>query len=316
MKCFIIGVIWRTNGLISYGMNCRRYEIIWEERTNARNEFCRRHPHRGGRRGAPYPPGMEEIPPFSKWLEEDVQKAIEERQLVPNNVEDSSKLPSIQAKRYRSMYAYGFHFRVRSAEQSITSTCDSGVAVVFRQPCRSGRRDRNVLNEELEYIGEIDEIVEIDYSRHYVVLLVCDWVKANYRGRNATVKKDEWGFTMANFRARVPFGYESFVFPIHCQQVFFLDDEDEVGWKVVLRTEVRGRRIDIRAEEEEEPQMFAMERDEDFEGLQVPFEIPESNSNAPAGGRDIGLNELFIESVEENPAMFDRDIGESSEDED
>ena len=48
------------------------------------------------------------------------------------------------------------------------------------------------------------------------MLFVCDWVKANYRGRNATIKKDEWRFTMANFRALVPFGYESFAFPIHC----------------------------------------------------------------------------------------------------
>ena len=69
-------------------------------------------------------------------------------------------------------------------------------------------------------------------------------MKANYRGRNATVKKDEWGFTMANFNALVPHGYESFAFPIHCEHVFFSDDEDEPGWRVVLRTEVRGCRID------------------------------------------------------------------------
>ena len=123
------------------------------------------------------------------------------------------------------------------------------------------------MNATLEYIGQIQEILELDYGRHCVVVLVCEWVKANYRGRNATVKKDEWGFTLANFNCLLPFGTESFAFPIHCDQVFFLDDEDKHGWKVVMRTEVRGRRIDSELEEEEETKMFRMESDTDFDGL-------------------------------------------------
>ena len=57
---------------------------------------------------------------------------------------------------------------------------------------------------------------------------------------------------MANFNSVVPFGYESFAFLINCDQVLFFDDEDEPGWKIVLRTEVRGRRIGNELEEEEE----------------------------------------------------------------
>jgi len=258
---------------------------------------------------------MEEIPSFAKWLQEDVEKAMEEGVVVAEDVQDSSKLPSLQAKKFKSMYAYGYHFRVKSAEQRSTSTCDSGVAAIFGQACRSGRRDQNVVNGDLEYIGQIQEIIELNYGRHCVVLLVCEWVKANYQGRNATVKKDEWGFTMANFRALVPFGYESLAFPIHCQQVFFSDDEDEPGWKVVLRTEVRGRRVDIGTEEEEEPQMFAMGRNADFEGLQEAVDLEEILSNEEVEGRDIGVNEMFHEYAEGNATMFDRDIGESSEEE-
>ena len=235
--------------------------------------------------------------------------------MVPEDVQDTSKLSSVQAKSYRSMYAYGYHFRVKKAEQSTNSNCDSGVAAVFRQPCRSGRLDRNIVNEDLQYIGEIQKIVELDYGRHCVVLLVCDWVKANYRGRNATVKKDEWGFTMANFRSRVAFGYESFAFPIHCQQIFFLDDEDQPGWKVVLQTEVRGRRVDIHGEEEEEPKIFGMGRDADYEGFQVAPEGEEGLQEGGAGGRHITLNELLNVGVEEDRGLFDRDVGESSEEE-
>ena len=172
---------------------------MWKERTNERHEFRRRHPHRNGRRDAPYPTGMEELPAFSIWLEEDVQSTIEQGFHVPEEVVDSSKLPSLEARKFRSMYAYGYHFRVKSVEEGVRSTCDSGVAAIFRQPCLSGRQDQNILNAELEYIGQISEIVELNYGRHCTVLLICEWVKANYRGRNAIVKKDKWGFTMAYF---------------------------------------------------------------------------------------------------------------------
>ena len=290
--------------------------MIWEERRNARIDFRRRHPRRNGRAGAPYPPGMEEIQPFAQWLEADVAQAIDQGIAVPEDVEDSSKPHSLQAQRFRSMYSYGYHFRVKSAEESVNNTCDSGVAAIFRRPCRSGVRDPNPVDANLEYIGQILEIVELNYGRHCIVLLVCEWVKANYRGRNATVKKDEWGFTMANFNALVPHGYESFAFPIHCEQVFFSDDEDEPGWKVVLRTEVRGRRIDSSIEEEEDAQIFAMGRDSDYEGLRAPTDIPETNQAPLSTGRNIRMPQIVDHMGEANAEAFDRDVGESSEEED
>ena len=257
---------------------------------------------------------MEEIASFSKWVEEDVQNALCEGLDISKDVQDLSRLPSLEAQSFRSMYSYGYHFRVKSAETSSTSTYDSGVAAVFRQPCHLGRRDQHVVNADLEYIGQIVEILELNYGRHCTVILVCDWVKANYRGRNATVKKDEWGFTLANFRSVVPFGYESLAFPIHCQQVFFSNDEDECGWKVVLRTEVRRRRIHSAAEEEEDSEMFAMGRDVDFQGLQVPNEMLEPIPNQFPGGREINVNEVLHDLSGQDAMFFDRDLGESSED--
>jgi len=63
--------------------------------------------------------------------------------------------------------------------------------VVLQQPYHLGRQDQNVVNTNLEYIGLIVEIVELNYRRHYTMFLVCNWVKANYRGKNATMKKNE-----------------------------------------------------------------------------------------------------------------------------
>lgn len=218
----------------------------------------------------PYPPDLQEMVPFPEWIRSEVEAQERAGVAIADEVADTSRPPSLQAQRFKSMYSYGYHYRVKSAEETITKTCDSGVAAFFRRPCRSGRGDENEVDANLEYIGQILEIVELNYGRHCTVILVCDWVKANYRGRNAIVKKDEWGFTVANFSSMVPYGYESFAFPIHCDQVFFSDEEDEPGWKVVLRTEVRGRRIDSEMEEVEEIPMFAMGSDYDFAGLRAP----------------------------------------------
>jgi hypothetical protein len=261
----------------------------------------------------PFPPELAEMQSFAEWLRIEIDARKEEGQDISEDVEDTSRPPSLQAQRFKSMYAYGYHYRVRSAEESITKTCDSGVAAFFRRPCRGGSRFNTVVEENVEYIGQILEIVELNYGRHCTVILVCDWVKANYRGRNVTVKKDEWGFTVANFNTMVPYGYESFAFPVHCDQVFFSDEEGEPGWKVVLRTEVRGRRVDSEMEEHDEIPMFAMGADSDFQGLRVPEEVPEINPDPLPSGRNVRLNEVLNEEGEEEAVLFDRDLGESSE---
>lgn len=133
------------------------------------------------------------------------------------------------------------------------------------------------------------------------------------QGKECYSKKGEWGFTVANFNTMVPFGYESFAFPIHCNQVFFSDVEDEPGWRVLLRTEVRGRRIDNNIEEDDINPMFAMGADIDFEGLRAPDVIPETHPDPLPTGRDIRLNDILNEVMGEQAAGFDRDVGESSE---
>jgi hypothetical protein len=135
------------------------------------------------------------MPSFADWIRREIEARKQEGSVIPEDVEASSILPSLQAQRFKSMYAYGYHYRVKSAEESITKTCDSGVAAFFCRPCRSGRRDEHLVDANLEYIGQILEIVELNYGRHCTVLLVCDWVKANYRGRNATRSIHGWGTT-------------------------------------------------------------------------------------------------------------------------
>jgi len=73
---------------------------------------------------------------------------------VEADVSCLSQLPSQWATKYRSMWAFGNHLRVASAEQHL-KTCDSGVAAIFRRPRRSGVRDRNLVVVDVEYIGQL-----------------------------------------------------------------------------------------------------------------------------------------------------------------
>ena len=126
--------------------------------------------------------------------------------------------PSDQAKLYRSMYAFGNHVPVRSAQAQLTTT-DFGAATTFRQLCRSDLKDTNPKVAELEYVGWVEEILSVDYGLFEVVVLYCNWVAANMKGDGATMKHDEYGFTTVNFERLIPYSARSFAFRPYIEQV-------------------------------------------------------------------------------------------------
>lgn len=61
--------------------------------------------------------------------------------------------------------------------------------------------------------------------------------------------------------------------------------------------------------------MFAMGRDVDFEGLRAPNVISEANPDPLPSGRNIQMPEILNPVAADNTLAFDRDVGESSEEE-
>lgn len=174
-------------------------------------------------------------------------------------------------------------------------TSDSGVAATFRQVCRNGIRDMNQIEADIEYVGHIEEILELNYRRHCVIVFVCDFVKANYREENATIKKDKWGFTLANYERRLRvISHDSFAFPKHCEQVFYCNAREAPGWKIVLRKEIRGKRVLPSNEDEGDPQIFRMGADDEFEGLRPEREVGEGPAAAVATGQNVLVQEVFM----------------------
>ena len=58
-----------------------------------------------------------------------------------------------------------------------------------------------------------------------------------WSGPWATMKRDEYGFTLVKFDHTILYSANSFAFPLHAQQVFFVDNVAHLGYKVVLQKE-------------------------------------------------------------------------------
>jgi hypothetical protein len=109
--------------------------------------------------------------------------------------------------------------------------------------CRLGPNDQKPILAKLEYVGWVEEILELNYGVLNTMVLLCNWVKTNYNGNRTTIKKYEYGFTLVDFTSLIPISNQFFAFTIHVEQIFFPKDPKERSWKVILRKDPRGRCI-------------------------------------------------------------------------
>ena len=199
-----------------------------------------------------YPTDLLDLPPFPSWLTTEVRTQQDAGQHVDPDVVQYATPPQRHAVAHCQMHAFGMHFRVRSVEADRV-TCDSAVVASFTEQLRWRLRNGRPIEVTKEYVGYIEEILELDYRNHCTTVLVCNWVRVSGADlRHPTIKKDKYGFTIANFnRMDGKVHADSFAFPFHCQQVFFANDTQRPGWKVVCRTDVRGRRGQLQVNERE-----------------------------------------------------------------
>jgi hypothetical protein len=76
------------------------------------------------------------------------------------------------------MYTFGNHFKVVNIEEHLT-TNHNGVVAIFEEECILGPNDENPFFAKLEHIGWVEEILELNYGVLKMVVLFCNWVKAN-----------------------------------------------------------------------------------------------------------------------------------------
>ena len=122
----------------------------------------------------------------------------------------------------------------------------------------------------MEYVGWIEEILELEYESVQVLVFLCNWVQAISKGLGATMKHDDYGFTLVNFNRLIPISAQSFVFPIQVEQVFLSDCHGEPRWRVVLRKEPRGRRTTSDMTMRNDIEALCIGDDNQFRGLVAP----------------------------------------------
>jgi len=120
-----------------------------------------------------FPKELQKLPDFCEWLLQEVRREQQCGETVSPMVVDTARGPLTCATAYKSMYAFGNHFSALSSERSM-KTMDSGVAATFKQTCRNGIRDVNQVEVDVEYVGHIKEILELNYRWHCVVVFVCE----------------------------------------------------------------------------------------------------------------------------------------------
>jgi len=62
---------------------------------------------------------------------------------------------TLEARSYRTMYAFDNHIRVSNVEKHLT-TCDNGVVATFEQVCISRQNDTRLIVANLEYVGQVE----------------------------------------------------------------------------------------------------------------------------------------------------------------
>ena len=60
------------------------------------------------------------------------------------------------------MWAYGWHYHVERIDLKRHSFDCSGM-VGFKQSSRASSKDKNIIEGNLQYVGKIQEIIELDY---------------------------------------------------------------------------------------------------------------------------------------------------------
>lgn len=217
---------------------------------------------------------------------------------MDDDVVQYSQPPERYAVAHRHMHAFGMHFRVRNAEGGLV-TRDSCVVASFTSQLRWGICNGRPIERTDDYVGYISEILELDYRNHCTTVLVCDWVQGTRNICHPRVQRDRYGFTTANFNHMDGDVHaNSFAFPMHCEQVFFSDDPHRPGWKIVCRTEVRGRRGQFEVNQSI-PSMIDVGNDADFDGLQPQtLESEPVREAATEGG-------MYIPPTAESPRLQD-----------
>lgn len=142
--------------------------------------------------------------------------------------------PNDVGKRYNAFIVNGFRFHTKDLEKR-RKTQNSGVIITAKTSSFSSAKDNNPVVGDVTYYGVLKDIIELEYfGKKTVVLFKCDWVAEGKKRK----RQDTYGYTLVNFEGLVEHK-EPFVLASQVQQVFYVADPIDKGWKVVMKATPR-----------------------------------------------------------------------------
>lgn len=144
----------------------------------------------------------------------------------------------MDAKTYKGYIINGFRFKIKDVDLRRKSQ-NSGVMLKASVPSYASSKDTNPVIGDVNFYGEVTDIIEIRYSSSMkFVLSRCNWID-NRTG----MMKDEFKFTLVNFKHTLYKDNrvidEPFILATQAQQVWYIQDPLETDWNVVMKMTAR-----------------------------------------------------------------------------
>ena len=141
---------------------------------------------------------------FADWLR---KKVLNSREDCDDYIRMAGVTPSKQAYFYDGYEVNGYRFHTESSgENKVTQS--SGV-------CIKGEWDAN--GEQIDYYGVLQDVIELEYDAHKVVLFRCDWFDII----NGVKVDRKHGIVEVKHTSRLA-NYEPFVLAAQATQVCYL----------------------------------------------------------------------------------------------
>ena len=140
------------------------------------------------------------------------------------------------------MWNFGHHFHIKKVDEK-RQTNDCGVSTSFEVECCSHANDRQPVISTLQYYGEVEDIIELDFVSFKKVIFHVEWYKLIKVGEEKTIFQHNNGFSMINTSRFEATSEPSYVFPNQCDQMFLIPNLEQPGWSFAIDYDPRGRRV-------------------------------------------------------------------------